>query len=132
MRESKLLLATEDGKIHIVESNGDIKFSAQNIFNQIVTPVYSLTLSEKGFLSGDKNGTIAVYHFEEKKQKGDVKDITDNFKHIRDIKVPTEGSPINMISLSPNEENIICSSQDCNIIAANFTVIQEVKVIFTE
>ena len=108
-----MVVIFDDGEI-----KGEINVALGS--NEPRRQIHSIIPFSKGFVCGTNNGKIFVYERSE-----DPKDL---FKKIKDFTLTDDRSNITNLSLSPNEDNLLCSTEIDQIYFTGFGSTEIIKV----
>jgi WD40 repeat protein len=118
--EERMIVGSEDSLILIFddgEVRGELLLSADN---ETRRAVHSLVGFSKGFVCGTNNGNIFVYERSE--------DPKEFYKKIRQFTLPEDGSRVVNMTLSPNEDNLLCSTDANQLYYIGFGSTEIIKV----
>ena len=120
-----MIAGSEDSTI-VIFDDGEIKTEINVSFgtNESRRQVHSIIPFSKGFVCGTNNGNIFVYERSE-----DPKEL---FKKIKDFTLTDDRSSIVNLALSPNEDNLLCSTEINQIYFTGFGSTEIIKVYFWE
>ena len=131
IKDDKIAVTADDGKIIILESNGELKH--QHVLG---TPIHTIEAFSKGFIVGDIKGTLLIYQLEENSKKTKIVEGSNNsttsiyaemFKKPREIRLGEEDNSIIGISISAAEDGVICSTSANNIFGISLATNPELK-----
>ncbi|KAI8916406.1 quinon protein alcohol dehydrogenase-like superfamily [Gorgonomyces haynaldii] len=130
--DDKLILGTEDGKIIVLESTGEVKWETTFVYKeQRPMPIQSILSYSKGFIVGGIEGCLSLFERVDEiaGQTNPVRLLTDQqqqgtkemYRRQRDYQTADETARILNIAISPNEDQILFSTDNCQIYGSQLT-----------
>jgi WD40 repeat protein/ElaB/YqjD/DUF883 family membrane-anchored ribosome-binding protein len=120
--DERLICGTDEGKILMFDASGELKseFTHVQSSTQQSRQVRVLMSYAKGCILGCSDGNVAVYERGEEMHVpgGLVTSVTpsqgnkDGFKKVREFIVPDEGSHVNRLAVSANEDSFVCTTEN--------------------
>lgn len=137
------MVGTEEGKILIFESNGELRAEIAHTHgpNQQPRSINTMLTYSKGFICGGSNGSIAIYDRNDEAGGSAVAQQTTSaqpgqnaskelYKKAKEMVVQDETSKVVNMAISPSEDNLVCTTET-NQIFALMLAGTEVKVCMT-
>ncbi|KAJ3330947.1 Cilia- and flagella-associated protein 57 [Blyttiomyces sp. JEL0837] len=135
--EERLILGTEDGRILVFESNGEIKSDIQFSPTQSMRSCYALAAFAKGFIAGGSQGAVSVFEKSDDsaaaaaaaaasqasgantaatpEQHNSALGIKDLYKRVRDYTLQDDSAKVTNMAISPSEDNLVCTMENNQI-----------------
>ncbi|KAI8811436.1 quinon protein alcohol dehydrogenase-like superfamily [Cladochytrium replicatum] len=130
--DDRILVGTDDAKLLIVESNGDLKGELSNLHGAGNSPrgVYSLVSYSKGFVCGGSGGSVVVYEkgddvngptivggAQQNQTMGQQLSHFELYRKSRDFTLHDENAKVINMALSPTEETLVCSLENSQVVS---------------
>ncbi|RKO94545.1 hypothetical protein BDK51DRAFT_19442, partial [Blyttiomyces helicus] len=121
--DENIIAGTDDGYLYILHTNGELRGIITNDPGPSRTPraVHALLPDSHGFLCGGAGGTLAMYSCLDEVDVIEAPAGTDPsnllYRRKREFFVPDEATTIRNIGMSPSEETLVCSLDNCQIFA---------------
>lgn len=119
--EERILVGSEDSHVLVFddgEVRGELFVSATD--NEARRGIHSLVGFSKGFVCGTNNGNVFVYERSEEPK--------EFYKTIRQFSLPEDSSRVINMTLSPNEDNLLCSTDVNQLYYIGFGSTEIIKV----
>jgi hypothetical protein len=144
--DERVVCGTEDGKLYVFESNGELKFEIVHGHGPTLLPrsVNVMVSYSKGILVGSNGGSVTLY------ERGDDVPVLgstatggvpivvatttgstnrDALRKTREFSLVEDGSGIIKLAVSPTDEFFVCITEKSQLYGASLTS-SEVKVPF--
>ena len=114
------MVATEDCKLQLYE-NGEIRVEITNVFGpeSIGFAVHSILPQMKGFICGGDGGFVTIYE--------KVDDNKEFYRKTREFATDDRSVRIRNMTLSPSEDNLLCTLDSCQILNLTLSSAESMK-----
>eukprot|EP00842_Homolaphlyctis_polyrhiza_P004220 jgi/Hompol1/479/HPOL_004482-RA len=131
--DDRIIVGTEDSRIYVFESNGELKAEMQHSHGSLQTPraIYCLIAFTKGFIVGCAGGMAALYERAEEMGAGGIAAAAaaqiapgaapggpaaagagkDLYRKSREYTVMDETVKITNMAISPSEDTMLCTTE---------------------
>ena len=135
--DERVICGTEDGKIYIFESSGELKFEVTHVqsSSQVPRSVNVMISFSKGILVGSSGGSVTIYEKGEDLSLlaaagGNATSVSANrdaLRKTREFNLIEDVSAIVKLAISPTDEFFLCTTEKSQLYCASLTS-NEVKV----
>lgn len=142
--DDRVVLCTDDGKLYAADHNGEIKWESAVVHPTTQKPriIAAISAFSKGFIIGCSGGLVCVFEKIDEMGTGGMQAAArvindqasiskDGYKKVRDIYVTDDQTTINNITLAPNEDSLLFTSENCQMYfcaVSNSEKTEEVKL----
>ncbi|KAJ3228464.1 Cilia- and flagella-associated protein 57 [Clydaea vesicula] len=116
--DEKIAVGTDDGKIFIFESNGELKCEISNFYGLTSQKkaVHSLIPMLKGFVAGGESGTTIMYERSDESSQmnqsaGAASTRTELFRKSKEFAVSDETSRVVNLAMPQSEDMLVCTTE---------------------
>ncbi|KAI8930216.1 WD40-repeat-containing domain protein [Entophlyctis helioformis] len=108
--DDRIIAGTEDGKIYVFESNGELKAEIQHTHgaNMVPRAIYCVAAFSKGFVVGCAGGMAAISQGQSNSQR-------EMYRKSREYTLLDENVRITNMAVSPSEDTLLCTTDNCQI-----------------